>query len=237
MADSSPTELKIHFRSSSDKLIKTLKKVFSADPYPRHLSATQGDTFLDAPSADLLVLPTNSFGFLTGAAGTQCAGYFGAQLQERLQEVIREHFTGEMLIGQCAIIPAYPPETELSSLKLDSKNNQGQPIRYVAAVSNVRVPDDASDTRAVFLAFRGVILAVRKHNSKCEKGVKSLVPIGTVICPDLKPEKSVMSADLCVEQLKIAFDAYFLKIVPILTQPEHLGECWSHEDRMITEKK
>ena len=225
-----PPEFQFHFRSTDGEVVKAWTHSFGGEAYSRHISATLGDTFLDAPPADALVLPTNSFGFLECPFEQKCVARFGGHIQSRLQDAIRGHFSGELLIGQCAVIDTSPLAADRTHPEIDS----AQSIRFLLAVPVVRAPKDTSNPISVFQAFRSVILVARKHNLNL--GIGS-VPIRTILCPHLGAEMPRMSVGTCVHQLKQAVDGYLLKCVPSLTDPQDLWEPSSHEEKLVLGEK
>ena len=75
------------------------KKYFDGQP---NVEIVAGD--ICEVSADAIVSPANSFGFMDGGLDLALSDRFGWDLQERLQEMIRRDFYGELHIGQAAII-------------------------------------------------------------------------------------------------------------------------------------
>ena len=61
-------------------------------------------------SCDAVVSPANSFGFMDGGIDMLYTQYFGWQVQERLQEAIRERHHGELLVGQAEIVETDNPD-------------------------------------------------------------------------------------------------------------------------------
>ena len=51
-----------------------------------------------------VVSPANSFGFMDGSLDVLYTQYFGPQLQQRLQRMIREQAGGELLVGQALLV-------------------------------------------------------------------------------------------------------------------------------------
>ena len=59
---------------------------------------------------DAVTSPANSFGFMDGGLDALYTQYFGPQLQQRLQRMIREKADGELLVGQALQVETgYPP--------------------------------------------------------------------------------------------------------------------------------
>jgi hypothetical protein len=77
----------------------------------------------------------------------------------RLQDVIKIEHSGELLVGDAIIIPAYPPDTDYNKLDIPPICNEGKPIKYLISVPTMRVPSDVSKTVNAYLAFRATLLA------------------------------------------------------------------------------
>ena len=59
---------------------------------------------------DAVTSPANSFGFMDGGLDALYTQYYGPQLQQRLQRMIREKADGELLVGQALQVETgYPP--------------------------------------------------------------------------------------------------------------------------------
>ena len=56
-----------------------------------------------------VVSPANSFGFMDGGLDALYTQYFGPQLQQRLQRMIREQAGGELLVGQALLVETGHP--------------------------------------------------------------------------------------------------------------------------------
>ncbi|XP_078311763.1 uncharacterized protein LOC111102891 [Crassostrea virginica] len=175
----------------------------------KNVQVSCGDIFEGAPAADAIVSPANSFGFMLGGIDIVYSRHFGMQMQERLQKVIREQFDGEVLVGQAVIIPAYDDKTSPSLEELRG-HNEGVPIKYLISVPTMRVPQCVDDTVNAHLAFRAVILAVRKHNMKNPED-----QITSVLCPGLGTAAGKMEHTKCAQQMCLAYATHELRL------PEH----------------
>lgn len=95
---------------------------------------------------------------------TLCQRYsehFGWQLQERLQNLLRKEYFGELPVGQAAIIETFEndlPEVEREWMK-DKNANEGKLIHFLISSPTNRVPGDVHETVNAYLAFRAVLLA------------------------------------------------------------------------------
>lgn len=122
------------------------------------IDISKGDIFMrdnELIVADAIVSPGNSFGFMDGGIDLVYSRRFGWQLMERLQDVIKDKYAGELLVGQAAIIETKDPK---------------ETIKYLISAPTMRVPTDVRGTVNAYLAFRATLLAVRKHNKKVMEG-------------------------------------------------------------------
>jgi O-acetyl-ADP-ribose deacetylase (regulator of RNase III) len=137
-------------------VVRAWEKHFKGIPNVR---VSQGDIF--ETSADAIVSPANSFGYMDGGIDLIYLRRFGWELQTRLQTHLRQEHDGELPVGQATIV-----ET------LDKA------IPYLVSAPTMRVLMDVSDTINAYLAFRAAIRAVKLHNRKVPAS-----PIRTVVCP------------------------------------------------------
>jgi O-acetyl-ADP-ribose deacetylase (regulator of RNase III) len=168
------------------------------------VEVSHGDIF--DLSADALVSPANSFGFMDGGIDLVYSQHFGWGLQERLRERLRSEFDGELPVGQAVIV-----ET------LDQK------IPFLISAPTMRIPMDVSDTVNAYLAFRAVIRAVRSHNASKER------PIESVLCPGLGTAVGRMPPQACARQMHYAYGTSHLGQV---WNPTTLGQIVDIHHRM-----
>lgn len=93
---------------------------------------------------DAVVSPANSFGFMDGGIDHLYSRRFGWQVQDRLQELIREVHYGELLVGAADIV-----ETDAH-------------IPFLIAAPTMRVPMKLQDTINPYLAARATLLLVKR---------------------------------------------------------------------------
>eukprot|EP00105_Crassostrea_gigas_P018002 XP_011435987.1 PREDICTED: uncharacterized protein LOC105334291 isoform X2 [Crassostrea gigas] len=161
------------------------------------------------------------FGFMDEGINMAYSKYFGGQMQERLQHVIRKKYRGEILVGQAVIIAAYSWHTQPSEEDLQGFN-EGLPINYLIAAPTMRIPQGVENTVNAYLAFRAVILAVREHNKRNYGSRK----IRSVLCPGLGTDIGLMDHDQCANQMCLAYETHELKL------PDHQFRI--HPDNMLS---
>ncbi len=138
--------------------------------------------------ADALVSPTNSFGFMDGGLDLQILEFFGWQVQERLQTLIKSKHHGELLVGVAEIVATDHPK-----------------IPYVIAAPTMRVPMILGrDTVNVYLATRAVLLLVAF--GKFEDGTSIVDIVNSVVIPGMGTGVGKAPPEICARQMKQAID-------------------------------
>lgn len=209
-------------RDFNRNMVQAWRKAFSdySDDGDR-IQISKGDIFKGAPSADALVSPANSFGFMDGGIDMVYTRHFGWQMQHRLQDIIRNEHDGEILVGDAVVMPAYEDEAEK-----DEMYNEGKPIKYLISAPTMRIPMDVDTTPNAYLAFRAVILAVKKHNRRTD-----VEPIHSVLCPGMGTAVGQMLFSRCAQQMRIAFETYELGLHAERLKPTSLFHMLKdHED-------
>jgi O-acetyl-ADP-ribose deacetylase (regulator of RNase III) len=141
-----------------------------------------GDFF--AESADAMVSPANSFGIMDGGLDAAIRGELGAGLQSAVHAVILERHHGELPVGSAEIV---------------ATGHARWPHLVVAPT--MRVPESVAHTLNAYLAFRAVLIAVRRHNE-----LPGARPIDSLLVPGLGTGVGGMDARRCAAQMRMAFD-------------------------------
>jgi len=137
-------------------------------------------------NADAIISPANSFGFMDGGIDLVYSEYFGWNLQDSLQNKIRNEFYGELPVGLATII--------------ETGNDN---IKYLVSCPTMRVPENVSDTVNAYLAFRAGLIEIINFNKK------NTVKITSVLCPGLGTLSGKIPITNCVIQMKYAYDLVF----------------------------
>lgn len=146
-----------------------------------HVEIGQGDIFEE--SANALVSPANSFGYMDGGIDAVYLGRFGEGLQHRLQKVLKEEHHGELPVGQAVIVPTFD---------LD--------MPWLVSAPTMRVPMSVSETVNAYLALRAALFAVMEHNA-CGQP-----KIGRVLCPGLATAIGQLAPERCAKQMRLAYE-------------------------------
>jgi O-acetyl-ADP-ribose deacetylase (regulator of RNase III) len=193
--------MKFVLRDRNIAVVDAWQKYFSHAP---DVDVSHGDIF--DLTADGIVSPANSFGFMDGGIDLVYSRRFGWTLQERLQDKLRAEHDGELPVGQAVIV-----------------ETRQQPIPFLISAPTMRVPMDVSQTVNAYLAFRAVIRAVREHNRVSER------PIESVLCPGLGTAIGRMAPETCARQMHYAYGTSHLGQV---WNPVNLGSAVEIHHRM-----
>jgi O-acetyl-ADP-ribose deacetylase (regulator of RNase III) len=135
-------------------------------------------------TADAIISPANSFGFMDGGIDLVYSEYFGWDLEKRLQENICNVFHGEIPIGVATIVKT---------------GDEG--IKYLISAPTMRVPENVSNTVNAYLAFRASLIEVFKYNKNNTGKILS------ILCPGLGTLTGNISPENCANQMKYAYDS------------------------------
>jgi O-acetyl-ADP-ribose deacetylase (regulator of RNase III) len=137
--------------------------------------------------ADAIVSPANSFGYMDGGLDLKYSQHFGWELENRVRPRMENEFFGELPVGNAIIVPT----------------NQDE-IPFLITAPTMRVPSDVSNTVNSYLAFKGILQAVIRHN-EVENSV-----INTLLCPGLGTGEGKMPAQKCAKQMRRAYEVCIL---------------------------
>jgi O-acetyl-ADP-ribose deacetylase (regulator of RNase III) len=157
--------------------------------------------------ADAIISPANSFGFMDGGIDQVYSDYFGWDLQNRLQKIIREKHFGEIPVGIAEII------------ETGNKN-----IKYLISAPTMRIPCDVSKTVNAYLAFRASLIEIKMFNKKNTNKIES------VLCPGLGTMIGLMPPTNCAIQMKYAYDSILKQTIQF---PEELIEAYKTHNILI----
>ena len=170
-------DVKLFLRDRNPELAGAWAKYFKGI---EQVDVSCGDIF--DLQADAVVSPANSFGFMDGGIDLVYSHYFGWDLQERLQELLRKEHDGELPVGQAVIVETYHER-----------------IPYLISAPTMRVPMWVANTVNAYLAFRATIRVVREHNKIAKE------PIRTILCCGLGTATGGISPEVCAKQMSAAY--------------------------------
>jgi O-acetyl-ADP-ribose deacetylase (regulator of RNase III) len=128
---------------------------------------------------DCLVSPANSFGLMDGGMDAAITGFFGTQLEERVQDEIWRYYRGEQPIGTCLMAPTTDPRCP-----------------WLAHCPTMRTPMDVSWTNNAYAAFLAALTSAEAHG------------IQTLACSGLATRTGQMPPEVAARQMRFAFDIW-----------------------------
>lgn len=169
--------MQFHLIAYNQELYEAWNETFAEHAEVR---ISQGDilTF----TADAIVSPANSFGYMDGGLDLKYSQFFGWELEQRLRTVLLENHHGELPVGQAVIVATEHPA-----------------IRYLISAPTMRVPMNVAETVNAYLAFRAVIQATQVFNQTAHD------PIVSILCPGLATGEGRMPPERCAFQM---YEAY-----------------------------
>lgn len=168
--------------SINDDMILEWMVVFEAFPWIK-ISHTD----ITKLRADAIVSPANSFGFMDGGLDYTLSEYFGWDLQEKLQQRIKQKHNGEILVGAAEIIETGKAE-----------------IPYLISAPTMRVPMELKNTVNPFLATKAVFLTIEKFNS-------GKMIISSVLLPSMGTGVGNVPFSVAARQMRAAYEETILK--------------------------
>lgn len=135
--------------------------------------------------ADALVSPANSFGDMGGGVDRHIDLFYERRAQPAVMETIRREFYGELPVGCALVVPM---------------NTTRFP--FLVCAPTMRVPGSVAGSLNAYLAFRGVLVAILRHNAQTEPNqqIRSLAVTG------LATGVGGMDAGDSAEQMRAAWD-------------------------------
>ncbi len=169
--------MKCYLRDHNAELVAAWQKYFADVP---EVDASQGDIF--DLTADAVVSPANSFGFMDGGIDLVYSKRFGWQVQERIQAILREQYDRELPVGLAVAV-----ETD------DEK------IPICISAPTMRAPAKVADTLNAYLAFRAALRVAKQINSDKPGTITSM------LSPGMATATGEMEPAICAKQMHAAW--------------------------------
>lgn len=134
--------------------------------------------------ADAILSPANSFGDMGGGVDKVIDDHYRGAAQAAAQEAIRERFLGELPVGMATLAPLPPGR-----------------FRYLLVAPTMRVPGSVRGTVNAYLAFRGALVTIERHNASGADPIRSLA------VPGLCTGVGGMDSGIAAEQMRAAYDS------------------------------
>lgn len=183
--------IELHLRDLGMPLVEAWKREFTG---VGAVTVSHGDIFSTKPgqvaagdpidvTADAVVSPGNSFGFMDGGIDAVYTYQFGSALQQRLQALIVDEHGGELPVGTAVLVPTL-----------------NDAIPWCICAPTMRTPQAVPDSVNAYLALRAALRAVLAHNAAGKP------PIIRVLCPGLATSIGRMPVGRCARQMRMAWD-------------------------------
>lgn len=166
---------RIHLVDRDPALVAAWREVFRDHP---EVVPSKDDYF--SVSADAMVSPANSFGIMDGGLDAAIAAAIPG-VERRVRERIAKEHHGELPVGLAEVVPT---------------DDARWP--YLIVAPTMRIPEDVSRTTHAYVAFRAILLAVRRHAG-------SGAPIRTLLCCGLCTGIGAMPARRAAVQMRMAY--------------------------------
>lgn len=148
-------------------------------------------------TADAIVSPANSFGFMDGGIDALYSQSFGWHVQERLRRAIADGHHGELIVGAAEIVETDAPT-----------------IGYLIAAPTMRVPMEL-DSRTInpYLAVRAALLLVRHGVLRIGPfaGERIADHVRSIAFPGMGTGIGRVPFDTCARQCRAAIDEVLVR--------------------------
>lgn len=126
---------------------------------------------------DAMVSPANSFGFMDGGLDLPIRTKLGIDIEAKVKQLIVGKYHGEMPVGVAEIL---------------ATGHKSWPFLVVAPT--MRIPERVAETCNAYVAFRAILLAVRRF-----------AHINTLLVPGLATGCGAMDSEKCARQMLLAY--------------------------------
>lgn len=178
-------DFKIQLCDMNKQLIDAWKIAFKNMPF---VSIHHGSIL--HTKTDCIVSPANSFGYMDGGIDLAYTKHFGIQLQQTVQDKIKNEYFGELMVGQAILVKTGDLE-----------------IKYLISAPTMRIPTKLpQDSDNVYLAMRAILI--------CCNNVYPYIK--TLSIPGLATGIGGISPESCAAQMKHAIKQVYTKEIPYI---------------------
>ena len=174
--------MQFYFIDTNPEVVAAWQQVFAGID---QITIQEGSVF-DFP-CDALVSPANSFGYMNGGIDFAISKNLGWHLERDLQQVIREKYYGELLVGQAEILPTG------STL-----------FPYLIAAPTMRTPMTITRGPNVYQATKALMLLL-KHG-RLAPGELVSERVRSVAIPGLGTGVGQVRPLVCARQMRLAWE-------------------------------
>lgn len=136
--------MKLILRDLRLDLVTAWREAFAPEVAAGEVEVDHGGIF--DLTADAVVSPANSFGFMDGGIDLAYSHHFGWHVQDRLQDHLARFFQSELLVGHATAVATDDPA-----------------IPWLICAPTMRVPMDVAHTVNAYLAFRAAVRVAAQY--------------------------------------------------------------------------
>jgi O-acetyl-ADP-ribose deacetylase (regulator of RNase III) len=174
--------MQFYFIDTNPEVVAAWQQVFAGID---QVTIQEGSIF-DFP-CDALVSPANSFGYMNGGIDFAISKNLGWHLEKDLQQLIREKYYGELLVGQAEILPT-------GSAKFP----------FLIAAPTMRTPMTITRGPNVYQATKALLLLL-KHG-RLATGELLRERVRSVAVPGLGTGVGQVRPLVCARQMRLAWE-------------------------------
>jgi len=172
--------MKFYLIDRNEEMVEMWRKEFHGE---NDVNVIHGDFF--SQKVDCIVSPANSFGYMDGGLDLVISKRFGWQLQTKVQNIIRNYYSGELLVGQAILV--------------DTTHTD---IPWCIVAPTMRIPLFVPDTLNAYLAARAVFLTLKEYAP--DRNINSITMSG--FCTGV----GAMPFGQAAKQMRMAYDDFWL---------------------------
>ena len=135
-------------------------------------------TFMDNNFVECVVSPANSYGDMSGGYDLAVRNYFGKELQEKVQEYIKNKYNGEQPVGTSFIIEI----------------NDSQKLIHTPTM---KIPSKIQDEKIIYYCMKETLLTAKQNNVK-----DILIPMFGGLTGGVSPENIAIMMRIAYNQVK-----------------------------------
>jgi O-acetyl-ADP-ribose deacetylase (regulator of RNase III) len=193
----------VHLRDINTEVVCAWESAFADVP---EVTISCGDIF--EHTADAIVSPANSFGYMDGGIDLAYSKYFGSDLAANLRSLLAERHYGELPVGQAVLVAT-----------------GHKSIPFLISAPTMRVPSSISRTVNVYLAFRAALIALTSYNQHAE------TPIGSLLVPGLGTGVGEVPAERAARQMRLAYDSI---LNGHYAKSRNAGAIWGEHQQLVS---
>lgn len=154
--------MKIIIADINSKFIDNVENIIQDKKF-KHLEnlSTYLGSFTDLANSEhniCMVGAGNSFGLLSGGVDLAIRNFFGKNIEYKLQDLIKEDFCGELVVGSSLVMPT---------------GHNG--IKFLGYTPTMRVPKNIKGTDIPYTATLSALSTIKRHNKISDNKIDTIL--------------------------------------------------------------